>query len=89
MTITLDEKYFTSYDAYNAKGYVLMDGDYYVAVGGSAHDAVNNVLAAKAQNGVSVDTSKMTGNPGDATKVQQSSACPLTRISMPIRMRFP
>lgn len=69
VTITLDEKYFTSYDAYNAKGYVLMDGDYYVAVGGSAHDAVNNVLAAKAQNGVSVDTSKMTGNPGDATKV--------------------
>lgn len=57
----LDEKYFSSYDAYGAEGYVLMDGDYYVAVGGNAHEAVNNVLATKKANGISVDESNMIG----------------------------
>ena len=70
LTITLDERYFTSYDANNAKTYVLMDGDYYVAVGGSAHDAVNNVLSAKKQNGVKIDESKMIGS-GDASLVKK------------------
>ena len=67
LTITLDEKFFASYDAYGAKGYVLMDGDYYIAVGGDAHEAVNNVLAAKKANGVSVDESKMVGGTGNAS----------------------
>lgn len=61
LTITLDEKFFSSYDAYGAQGYILMDGDYYVAVGGSAHDAVNNVLAAKKANGITINESKMVG----------------------------
>ena len=52
LTITVDEKFFASYDAYGARGYVLMDGDYYIAVGGDAHEAVNNVLAAKKANTV-------------------------------------
>ena len=68
VTIPLDERYFTSYDAYGAEGYILMDGDYYVIVGGSAHDAVNNLLAAKAKNGVKIDESKMTAA-GDASLV--------------------
>ncbi|MCR5546419.1 MAG: glycoside hydrolase family 3 C-terminal domain-containing protein [Lachnospiraceae bacterium] len=61
MTITLDEKFFASYDSNDAKGYVLMDGDYYVTVGGSAHDAVNNVLAAKEANGVAIQRDFMVG----------------------------
>ena len=69
LTVTLDERYFASYDANNAKGYVLMDGDYYIAVGGSAHEAVNNVLAAKKENGVSIDESKIVGEKGDASVV--------------------
>ena len=72
LTILLDEKFFASYDAYNAQGYVLMDGDYYIAVGGSSHDAVNNVLAAKAANGISIDRSKMVGE-GDASLVTKFS----------------
>ena len=64
LTITVDEKYFASYDAYGAKGYVLMDGDYYIAVGGDAHQAVNNVLAAKNADGVAVDEGKMVGSAG-------------------------
>ncbi len=66
LKITVDEKFFSSYDAHGAKGYVLMEGDYYLAVGGSAHDAVNNVLAAKKANGIAVDESKMVGGTGDA-----------------------
>ena len=70
LTIRIDEKFFASYDAYGAKGYVLMDGDYYVAVGGSAHDAVNNVLAAKSANGVRIDETKMVGS-GNAALAQK------------------
>lgn len=69
-SVVLDEKFFASYDAWGAEGYILMDGDYYVAVGGSAHDAVNNVLKAKQANGVTIDESKMVGT-GDATKVEK------------------
>lgn len=68
LTLTLDEKYFTSYDANDAKGYVLMDGDYYIEVGGNAHEAVDNVLALKSLLGVPVDTGRMT-EPGDASRV--------------------
>ncbi|MBR4249690.1 MAG: glycoside hydrolase family 3 C-terminal domain-containing protein, partial [Verrucomicrobia bacterium] len=68
LTITLDEKYFASYDSYKQKGYVLMDGDYYVVVGGNAHEAVNNLLAAKAANGVKINESAMVGT-GSADKV--------------------
>ena len=71
LTIPVDEKYFASYDAHGAKGYVLLEGDYYVAVGGSAHDAVNNVLAAKKENGVTIDESKMIDGIGDSNLVQK------------------
>lgn len=71
LTITVDEKYFASYDAYGAKGYVLMDGDYYIAVGGDAHQAVNNVLAAKNADGVAVDEGKMVGSAGDTSLVKK------------------
>ncbi|MBQ1492332.1 MAG: hypothetical protein IIZ39_10270, partial [Blautia sp.] len=54
--------------AYGAKGYVLMEGDYYVAVGGSAHDAVNNVLLAKKADGITIAEEKMAGS-GDASLV--------------------
>lgn len=46
-TITIDDTLFASYDANNAKTYVLTEGDYYLSVGNGAHDAVNNILAAK------------------------------------------
>lgn len=61
VTIKLDEKFFASYDANLAKTYVLQDGDYYIAVGGSSHDAVNNVLKAKESNGIHVNADKMVG----------------------------
>lgn len=47
VTIDLDKKYFATYDSFGAKTYVIMDGDYYLAVGNGAHEATNNILAAK------------------------------------------
>jgi len=42
------ERYFlASYDAKGAKGYILSAGTYYLSVGDDAHDALNNILAAK------------------------------------------
>lgn len=45
--ISIEKEDLTSYDANNAKTYILEDGDYYFTVGKNAHDAVNNILAAK------------------------------------------
>ncbi|MBP5154622.1 MAG: glycoside hydrolase family 3 protein, partial [Lachnospiraceae bacterium] len=68
LEVKVDEKFFASYDAEEAKGYVLLGGDYYVIVGGSAHEAANHLLMAKKANGVKIDESKMVGT-GDASLV--------------------
>ena len=47
VSITVDKEYFKTYDNNGAETYVLAPGDYYLAVGRNAHDAVNNILAAK------------------------------------------
>ena len=47
VTITVDRRQFASYDAETNETYVLTPGDYYLAVGNGAHDATNNILAAK------------------------------------------
>ena len=47
VTVTVDEKYFASYDFYGAGTYVLMAGTYYLTAASDAHNAVNNILAAK------------------------------------------
>ena len=55
-TITVEKKDLTSYDANKAKTYILDDGDYYLTIGKNAHDAINNILAAKG-----ADASRMDG----------------------------
>ena len=55
VTINVPKKELRTYDANNAKTYILDAGDYYFAVGRDAHDALNNVLAAKG-----ADASRMT-----------------------------
>lgn len=68
-TVTVEvQKYFlASYDSKGAKGYILSAGDYYLAVGDDAHDAVNNILAAKG----AANMTDVLGNPaaGNASKV--------------------
>ncbi|MBR1813605.1 MAG: glycoside hydrolase family 3 protein [Lachnospiraceae bacterium] len=64
VTVEIDAKYFASYDYKNAKTYIMDAGDYYFAIGMSAHDALNNVLASQGkttENGMDYN--------GDASKV--------------------
>ena len=64
-TITIYKDDLTSYDANNAKTYILDAGDYYFTVAADAHSAVNNILAAKG-----ADSSRMDER-GDAELVEK------------------
>ena len=64
--VTVDRYLLASYDYVGAKGYILSQGDYYFAIGNDAHDALNNILAAKSATGM-VDPDGVPV-PGDATK---------------------
>ena len=50
ISIDISKSQFTSYDYKDAKTYVLDQGDYYLAIGDNAHDALNNILAKKGYN---------------------------------------
>ena len=60
LEITVDEYLLASYDYKELKGYYLSGGDYIFALGDDVHAALNNVLAAKAESGASVDAEAMT-----------------------------
>ncbi len=47
VTVTVAREDLTSYDEHGAGTYILDAGDYYFTAATDAHDAVNNVLAAK------------------------------------------
>ncbi len=47
LQIAVDGDNVASYDAFGAKTYIMDAGDYYFTVATDAHDAANNVLAAK------------------------------------------
>ncbi len=47
VTVTVPKRELRTYDANAAKTYILDAGDYYFTVANGAHEAVNNVLAAK------------------------------------------
>ena len=52
ITITGDKYLLASYDYTNAKGYIMSEGQYFISVGENAHDALNNILAAKGASGM-------------------------------------
>lgn len=70
VTVTFDQEQLKAYDYVNAKTYILDAGDYYITAAANAHQAVNNVLAAKgktAADGMTADgNAAMTSvyNPG-------------------------
>ncbi|MDE6588903.1 MAG: glycoside hydrolase family 3 C-terminal domain-containing protein [Oscillospiraceae bacterium] len=47
VTVTFEKEQLKAYDSTHAKTYILDAGDYYITAAANAHDAVNNVLAAK------------------------------------------
>lgn len=66
VTVTVDGYFLASYDAKGAEGYILSAGDYFLSIGENAHDALNNILAAKgysAADGMSAE--------GDAAMIYQ------------------
>ena len=50
VTVTVKGSEFKTYDAYGKGTYILEKGDYYLSFGTDAHDALNNILAAKGYN---------------------------------------
>lgn len=58
VTVTFDKEQLKAYDYTNAKTFILDAGDYYNTAAHDAHNAVNNVLAAKGfttENGMTED----------------------------------
>ena len=47
VTVFVDKRDLAAYDTYGYGTYILDDGDYYFTVATDAHNAVNNILAAK------------------------------------------
>ncbi|MDD7707877.1 MAG: glycoside hydrolase family 3 C-terminal domain-containing protein [Candidatus Enterosoma sp.] len=68
LSITVDGRWLTSYDSYRAKTYIQDQGTYYLTAGKNAHDACDNILAAKNNKGISVSTDKMSSS-GNASLV--------------------
>jgi beta-glucosidase len=63
LTITVDRYLIASYDYSNAKTYILDDGTYYFGLGDNAHDALNNILAAKGATGMTdIDGTAVSGD---------------------------
>ena len=63
LTISCDKYLLASYDYVKEKGYIISEGTYYLTVGNDAHDAVNNVLAAKGAEGmVDLSGNRISGN---------------------------
>ena len=52
LEIPVERYLLSSYDADGAEGYILSEGSYYLAIGDDAHDALNNILAAKGAEGM-------------------------------------
>jgi beta-glucosidase len=68
VTVNVDLRDIASYDYETYKTYVLEQGDYYFAIGNGAHDALNNILAAKGKT--VADGMDYNGN---AAKVQKEN----------------
>ena len=47
ITVFVDKRDLASFDTYGAGTYILDAGEYYLTVAANAHEAVNNILAAK------------------------------------------
>ena len=72
VTVTVCRDSFKTYDAYGYETYILEPGEYFLAIGASAHDALNNILALKGkttQDGMDQD-----GNAALAQQVGQDIA---------------
>lgn len=72
LTVSVSQESFRCYDAYNKGTYILEEGVYYIAAGKDAHDALNNILAQKKADGITVNSSIMDAS-GNASFVHKVS----------------
>ena len=68
LNVSVDGRWLSSYDSHNAKTYILDAGTYYLTAAKNANNAINNILEAKKNKGVNVNSSKMTSS-GDKSLV--------------------
>lgn len=71
ITVEVDLNSIASYDYEKYKTYIMDSGDYYFAIGDSAHDALNNILAAKGKT--KADGMTADGNASKAYKVNKAT----------------
>ena len=67
VTVSIDKEEMKAYDAKGYGTYIVDAGDYYFAAGNNAHDALNNILAAKGKT--TADGMDYEGNAAFTTKV--------------------
>ena len=72
LNISVPKDSLKSYDSYGHKTYIREAGDYHFAIGFDAHDAINNILAFKASNGISIDRNRMVDSLGKQTNGNES-----------------
>lgn len=68
LSVSVDGRWLSSYDSHNAKTYIQDAGTYYLTAAKNANSAINNILEAKKNKGISVNSSKMTSS-GDKNLV--------------------
>lgn len=82
--ITADRYLLASWDssARGGKGgYILDGGDYYIAIGNNAHDALNNILAAKGADGLTDEWGNAVNGNADKAKTHNIAALDETTYS--------
>ncbi len=52
LTLSINPYFLASYDAHNAKTYILSEGDYFLSIGKDCHDALNQILSYQNQTGL-------------------------------------
>ena len=73
VTLSIERYLLASYDFMDRQAYLLESGDYYFAIGTDAHDALNNILAAKGAAGMyDVNGEAVSGDAEKAVKYSLS-----------------
>ncbi|MGN0793596.1 MAG: glycoside hydrolase family 3 N-terminal domain-containing protein [Aristaeellaceae bacterium] len=80
LTIVVDREQLKTYDANGYQTYILEAGDYYLAIGTSAHDALNNILARKGRT--PADGMDAEGNADFAVQIGQDITLDVTTYAV-------
>ncbi len=86
VTVQLHMQWLASFDARGYGTYIMEAGDYFLALGSSAHDAVNNILAAK---GVNTDGSAAMTYTWNQAETDAATYAKSVYTGEPVTVRFP